>query len=314
VLTFVLVKNSADEQSAGTTYTIDGSGEVTLGRSPKADVQILSPNLSRTHFRLVPTIQGWSLEDLGSKNGCKLNGASIIGAQPLRSGDSIQAGDCYFEIAGISAPINGPKQINVTSLGDQVSIAPPRLAQKFAPQAAPAEEAPVPKPVAPAVETPSPKPIPPRVKPRKRVIHVDEDDAMLLSREKLIAQADEKLAEPEPVNDLEALLLGSGMSSKSGSYIAAIDGADVLPMPPSDLKSPVSKGPPDRLDSPADASVDASGDFSDDLDAGSITSEPETRPINAPPTPAPATPEPAEQAGPIDEDDFMAELEDLLGS
>jgi hypothetical protein len=98
---------------------------------------------------------------------------------------------------------------------------------------------------------------------------------------------------------------------------------------PSDLESPVSKGspsprsdsdeqdaqdsdhgslvmPPDLLDSPTDASVDA-------VDAGFITSEPDTRPINGPPTPAPATPEPAEQADSIDEDDFMAELEDLLG-
>ena len=124
MLTFILANSLTAVESMGTAYTVDGTGAVTLGRGNKADVRIKSPNLSRSHLRFIPTSQGWSIEDLGSKNGSNLNSARIEAIKPLQAGDRIQAGDCFIEIAGVSAPIDGPKQIEVASLGNQINELP----------------------------------------------------------------------------------------------------------------------------------------------------------------------------------------------
>ncbi len=69
-----------------------GSGGAVLGRSREADVVIDDANVSRKHAEVRPSGGSWTVRDLGSTNGVKVNGRRIQGAQSLRPGDSIELG------------------------------------------------------------------------------------------------------------------------------------------------------------------------------------------------------------------------------
>jgi hypothetical protein len=77
-----------------------GSGGAVLGRSRDADVQVDDQNVSRKHAEVRPSGASWTVRDLGSTNGVKVNGRRIQGAQSLRSGDTITLGtsDIVFEL------------------------------------------------------------------------------------------------------------------------------------------------------------------------------------------------------------------------
>ncbi len=65
----------------------------TLGRGRGASARIADPLASRRHARVRRVGGGYSLEDLGSKNGVRVNGALLAGgAYPLRDGDEIAIG------------------------------------------------------------------------------------------------------------------------------------------------------------------------------------------------------------------------------
>jgi hypothetical protein len=83
----------------GRTCVLSSSGAV-LGRSREADVQVEDQNVSRKHAELRPSGASWTVRDLGSTNGVKVNGRRIQGAQSLRSGDTITLGtsDIVFEL------------------------------------------------------------------------------------------------------------------------------------------------------------------------------------------------------------------------
>jgi len=75
----------------GRTSVLGGKGAV-LGRSREADVQVDDPNVSRKHAEVRPSGASWTVRDLGSTNGVKVNGRRISGAQSLRDGDRITLG------------------------------------------------------------------------------------------------------------------------------------------------------------------------------------------------------------------------------
>jgi hypothetical protein len=78
-----------------------GPGGATLGRSREADIVIDDSNVSRRHAEVRPGPQGWTVADLGSTNGVRVNGRSV-GAQPhpLADGDRVELGTLQvtFEI------------------------------------------------------------------------------------------------------------------------------------------------------------------------------------------------------------------------
>lgn len=67
-------------------------GENVLGREPEASLWIDDASVSRRHARIVVGEDGATLEDLGSKNGTKLRGKKIGGAEPLADRDEILVG------------------------------------------------------------------------------------------------------------------------------------------------------------------------------------------------------------------------------
>jgi FhaA, N-terminal domain/FHA domain len=69
-----------------------GSGGAVLGRSREADVHVDDPNVSRKHAEVRPSGASWTVRDLGSTNGVKVNGRRIQGPQSLKRGDVIELG------------------------------------------------------------------------------------------------------------------------------------------------------------------------------------------------------------------------------
>lgn len=56
------------------------------------EVRVLGPSVSRRHAILWRTERRWLIEDAGSRNGTRLNGALVGGPRPLRHGDVVEFG------------------------------------------------------------------------------------------------------------------------------------------------------------------------------------------------------------------------------
>lgn len=73
-------------------------GEViTIGRDLTCTVQLVSPYVSRYHARIERRGEGTALIDLGSRNGCQLNGLPVVGDAVFRPGDVLTIGDTVIE-------------------------------------------------------------------------------------------------------------------------------------------------------------------------------------------------------------------------
>jgi pSer/pThr/pTyr-binding forkhead associated (FHA) protein len=64
----------------------------TIGRADDNDVILGDSFLSATHARLTWNGRGWSLEDLNSSNGTRVNGKSVHKPVAVREGDTIEFG------------------------------------------------------------------------------------------------------------------------------------------------------------------------------------------------------------------------------
>ncbi len=87
-------------------YTVDVSGELTIGREAGNDLVVADDQASRRHARLVIDAAGaCSVVDLGSTHGTLVNGARAESAR-LRDGDVIQIGNVLlvFSATEASAP------------------------------------------------------------------------------------------------------------------------------------------------------------------------------------------------------------------
>jgi len=76
-----------------------GGTRVVIGRSRECDIVMSDPNVSRQHAELRREGDSWSVVDLGSTNGIKVNGRRVEAA-PLSNGDAITLGvtDMTFEL------------------------------------------------------------------------------------------------------------------------------------------------------------------------------------------------------------------------
>jgi hypothetical protein len=72
-----------------------------IGRSRDCDIVLEDSGVSRRHAELRPEGSAWTIDDLGSTNGVRVNGLTIHGAHQLHSGDRIEMGstEMLFEIA-----------------------------------------------------------------------------------------------------------------------------------------------------------------------------------------------------------------------
>ena len=80
-------------------------GATLIGRSSDCHVTIEDPLVSRQHARIVIDDDGAKCEDLGSRNGVKINGVVARGFTPLKDGDRLRIGtqELVFCAVGVAA-------------------------------------------------------------------------------------------------------------------------------------------------------------------------------------------------------------------
>jgi hypothetical protein len=78
----------------GDRLEVVGSGGAVLGRSRDCDVVLEDANVSRHHAEIRPSGGSWTVRDLGSTNGVKVNGRRLDPARPqsLKRGDVVELG------------------------------------------------------------------------------------------------------------------------------------------------------------------------------------------------------------------------------
>ncbi|MGA7704258.1 MAG: FHA domain-containing protein, partial [Solirubrobacteraceae bacterium] len=78
-----------------------GPAGAELGRSRECDIVLDDSSISRRHAEVRPGVSGWTIEDLDSTNGVRVNGVAVHDLQPLHTGDRIEMGstEIFFEIA-----------------------------------------------------------------------------------------------------------------------------------------------------------------------------------------------------------------------
>jgi pSer/pThr/pTyr-binding forkhead associated (FHA) protein len=82
-------------KAAGTVFPLIHSPAI-IGRSPEAEVSINEQAMSHEHARIQISGDRYSIEDLGSTNGTRVNGERHTGVTRLHSGDSVKAGSTTF--------------------------------------------------------------------------------------------------------------------------------------------------------------------------------------------------------------------------
>jgi DNA-binding winged helix-turn-helix (wHTH) protein len=82
------------------------AGENLLGRDKGAAICLDAASVSRRHARILVEDAGATLEDLGSKNGTRLNGELLHGTRELRDGDAVRLGE--VQLLFRSLPFDGP--------------------------------------------------------------------------------------------------------------------------------------------------------------------------------------------------------------
>jgi hypothetical protein len=72
----------------------------TIGRSRDCDIVLDDAGISRRHAEIRPAADGWTVADLGSTNGVRLNGRGLRGVQALQAGDRVELGstEIVFEL------------------------------------------------------------------------------------------------------------------------------------------------------------------------------------------------------------------------
>jgi DNA-binding NtrC family response regulator len=101
---------------------LPATGEVVIGRDPTCGLVLDHERVSRRHARLVVG-DGWSLTDLGSRNGTQVRGASIAGAASVLPGETFAIGPFAIVIV--------PRAVSVVRVavgGSSITIDDPTLA------------------------------------------------------------------------------------------------------------------------------------------------------------------------------------------
>lgn len=74
----------------GNVFELDGT-ETTVGRDPANGIFLNDMTVSRSHAKIIRSVAGTVIEDLGSLNGTWVDGA-IVNSAPLHDGSSVQIG------------------------------------------------------------------------------------------------------------------------------------------------------------------------------------------------------------------------------
>lgn len=130
-------------------------GETSIGRQD-CDLTISSPQISRRHARISPSLDGAEVTDLGSRNGTFVNDERIAESRALSPGDRLRIGETTWEVAIVDAAA----ATQLDARGD-VPAPPPSGVRDVPPPPPAADPVPPPEPEpAPVAASPPPAPAP----------------------------------------------------------------------------------------------------------------------------------------------------------
>jgi len=86
------------------------TGETVIGRGAECHITIFDPSISRKHARIRIERDRAYLEDLGSRNGCRVNGSYIKRLTELHDGDRIRLGTQELVISEVRATPHSHRQ------------------------------------------------------------------------------------------------------------------------------------------------------------------------------------------------------------
>jgi len=104
---------------------------ITIGRLPQNEIHIDDPLVSRRHAEIFRDETGYSLRDLGSRNGTFLNGEPVTAPVRLKPGDAINAGNCLIVFQPPTPALLMEKESELPS--STMSLAGPKLPKLQAP-------------------------------------------------------------------------------------------------------------------------------------------------------------------------------------
>lgn len=76
----------------GDHFELPRSGRLVLGRDPILPHRLNDRSISREHLQVTGQGNRYTIHDLHSRNGARVNGEKLLHAQPLEDGDIIQVG------------------------------------------------------------------------------------------------------------------------------------------------------------------------------------------------------------------------------
>ena len=92
-------------QMAGQRWPLE-SDVMTIGRAADCEITLVERPVSRYHVRIYNQGDRFTIEDLGSKNGTRLNGSPLVGSSTLQDGDEIEIALCVnFLFIGTEATV-----------------------------------------------------------------------------------------------------------------------------------------------------------------------------------------------------------------
>ena len=91
-------KLTIEDDQANQTVVPLARDEYSIGRGEDNTVRLTERNISRRHARIAREAERWIVFDVGSYNGCYVNGARVNQRQDLAHGDLVQLGDYRLEL------------------------------------------------------------------------------------------------------------------------------------------------------------------------------------------------------------------------
>ncbi|WP_370325915.1 FhaA domain-containing protein [Euzebya sp.] len=88
------VLRAVDGADAGKVFPVEHS-QVVLGRLPECDITLTGAGVSRRHAKLQQEGDRWTITDLGSTNGVRVN-AQPVQVSEVKPGDRLEVGDVTF--------------------------------------------------------------------------------------------------------------------------------------------------------------------------------------------------------------------------
>ena len=92
-------------------------GVVVIGRGAEAGLRLPVASVSRRHAAILREGDQMSVEDLGSRNGTRVNGRPVTGAHVLKAGDRI-------DVAGIVLVVEGAYPVSLTTYNESATLLP----------------------------------------------------------------------------------------------------------------------------------------------------------------------------------------------